>query len=137
MDNLPGIFRINRVNKAIVSLAERIASAQKIAESIPQITTAVLNLQDEDESQSVSAPTTNPSPQQETDLQLGAIFPNTLTPNGPGEDQDREVILVVDKGEVDNCYITDKTGVKQEKWRLQVMNSEKSSDDTQKKAYSC
>lgn len=135
--DMPEIFRINRVNKAIISLAERIASAQEIAESIPPIKTAVLNLQDEEGSPPISTPT-NPTPtipSQENGLQLGAIFPNTFTPDGSGEDQSREIILVVDKGEIHNYFITDKAG-KQIDWRPRALKPEQLSSHTQSKVCS-
>jgi hypothetical protein len=138
MDNLPGVFKINRVNKAMASLAERIASARNIAESIPQIKTVVLNLQDEDESQpNVPDNPTPIPPKQENDLQLGAIFPNTFVPNSSEESRVCEVIVVVVKGKVQKYFIVNKDGIEQKDWEPQVIDDiNKLSAETKRKANS-
>lgn len=134
----PGVFKINRVNKAMASLAERVASAKNIAESIPQVKTAVLNLKDKDKQQS-NVPD-NPNsipPKQENDLQLGAIFPNTFTPNSSEESRVCEVILVVVKGKVQKYFIVNKDGIEQTDWEPQVIDDiNKLSAETKRKANS-
>lgn len=129
MEKLPEVFKINRVNKAIVSLAERVASARNIAESIPQIKTAVLNLKDKDKQQSnVPDDSTPIPPKQERDLELGAIFPNTFMPL-PEEKQKRLFMLVVDKGEPSEFYVTNIEGDQQRNWNPKEIEEKDCNND--------
>lgn len=135
--NKPEVFKINRVNKAMVSLAERVASAKNIAGSIPQVKTVVLNLKDKDKQQSniPDDSTPNPPKQQGNDLQLGAVFPNTFIHYN--NDRNYEFILIVEKGEIGECFIIDNDGKNQCEcgWRLQPKVYDELSEETQAKVY--